>query len=272
MYFKFWGVRGSIATPEKDKLKYGGNTTCFELIDDDGNIIIFDAGSGIRKLGKYLVEKNNHRKINLFFTHYHWDHTQGLPFFAPIYRPDTELIMYGAKRGKMGIKEALGGQLSKLYFPVSLDHMSANKQFIDLQRDEKITIGNNVIYWRNLNHPQGCFGFRIENKNRIIAISTDNEHIPGKISENVSFLAQDSDIFIYDCNYTDEEYQNGHQGWGHSTPQEGIKIAKKAKAKKFVLFHHDPSHPDDFLDKMVNETKKLFPNSIGAKEGLVLEL
>lgn len=267
MYFKFWGVRGSVATPDKDKLKYGGNTTCFEYSDDLGNTVIFDAGSGIRRLGKTLIQSNNHKKIYLFFTHYHWDHTQGLPFFQPIYRPDTELIMYGAKRGKIGINEALAGQLSRLYFPVSLEKMSATKKFIDLGSNETVKIGNSKIHVRSLNHPQGCLGFKIENGDKVITICTDTEHVEGKLNKNVLFLAENSDLFIYDCHYTPEEYDNGHQGWGHSTYEEGIKIVNEINAKKFVLFHHDPDHNDTFMDEKVRKAKELFPESYGAIEG-----
>lgn len=256
MYFKFWGVRGSIATPEGDRLKYGGNTTCFEYSDDKGNVIIFDAGSGIRKLGFELIENDNHKKLHMFFTHYHWDHTLGLPFFAPIFHPETDLIMYGARRGDMGIVEALSGQLSKLYFPVSLEKMSAKKEFVDLRPNEIIMIGDNKILIKNLNHPQGCFGYRIENGSKVITICTDNEHLSNRLSDNVLELARNSDLFIYDCNYTPEEYNNGKQGWGHSTFEEGIKHAKEAGVKQFVLCHHDPDHNDDFLDNMVDNAKK----------------
>ncbi|MFC1725714.1 MBL fold metallo-hydrolase [candidate division KSB1 bacterium] len=271
MHIRFWGVRGSIATPEKNKLKYGGNTTCFEINDDDGNILIFDAGSGIRKLGKELKE-NNDKKLNLFFSHYHWDHTQGLPFFAPMFNPESEIIMHGAKRGNIGTKEALSGQLSRLYFPVPLDKMPAKKDFLDLKHGEIIEIGNNKIHSRNLNHPQGCLGYRIENGDKVITICTDTEHMPGKLSKDILTLAENSDLFIYDCNYTTGEYLKGHQGWGHSTAEEGIKLAKEANVKKFVLCHHDPDHIDDFLDKMVVDAKKQFPDSIGAMEGQTIEI
>ncbi len=271
MQLKFWGVRGSIATPEAEKLGYGGNTTCLEIRDPEGNILIFDAGTGFRNLGQELLKITTPLELHLFFTHLHLDHTFGIPFFIPIYKPTTDINIYGEPRGGKSFKKILSGQFSKYYSPVSFNIMPSKKTFNDLN-GEPVKIGKTTVTHSELNHPDGCKGYRIENRGKSIVIATDHEHFEDRDNENLIELAEDADILIYDCQYTEDEYNNVTKGWGHSTWYEGVKAAKKAKVKTLAMFHHDPYHNDEFVDNLVKMAKKDFPNTFGAKDHMVVEL
>ncbi|MCG8492979.1 MAG: MBL fold metallo-hydrolase [Sneathiellales bacterium] len=268
---KFWGVRGSIATPSADHMKYGGNTSCVELIAGD-RVIIFDAGTGVRMLGNCLI--NRGIKDYLFLqSHTHWDHINGFPFFAPVYRDDVNIEIHaGHLAHTCGIHQVLSSQMCQPTFPVPFAELAANISFRDFHAGESFSLGDGIeVRTAPLNHPDGGTGYRVEYDGVTICYVTDTEHVLGRTDENVLSLIEDADLVIYDSTYTDEEYPQ-FVGWGHSTWQEGIRLCQAANAKQLAIFHHDPSHDDAFMDKVAEEAAKSWDGAFVAQEGLSLEL
>lgn len=273
-HVKFWGVRGSIPCPGAETVRYGGNTTCLEMLVG-GERLIFDGGTGIRVLGESLLPIMPVQG-HIFFTHTHWDHIQGFPFFVPAFIGGNTFKIYGipAADGST-IKQRLHDQMLHPNFPVPLQIMQGNLQFYDLEMDQEITLGEIRIEMRSLNHPGGSIGYRVEWRDLVVVFITDTEHCPDHLDENVLHLARQADVLIIDATYTDAEYYDPYQsrvGWGHSTWQEAVKIARAAEVKKLILSHHDPSHGDDFLDAIAEEAMLAFPPTLMAREGMSLEL
>ena len=273
MKVKLYGVRGALPVCGLEFQKYGGNTTCICItLEQAGRIIIVDAGTGIRKLGKDLMEQDVKTRINLSFTHFHWDHIQGFPFFAPAYDAATRLKLHvmGCDRQFMDIKDIFSKQMQEQYFPVQLDAMGGTFEFLN-HGDEETFYGTKVTA-----APQhhkiagGSYGLRVEDESGIVTICTDAEHING-IDQNILDLAKDADLLIHDGQYTDEEYKK-FKGWGHSTWRQCAEVAKLAGVKKLVITHHDPDHDDAFLDAMEAECQAIFPNSSFAREGMEISI
>ncbi len=295
MIIKFWGVRGSIPTPGKDTIEFGGNTTCIEIVTESKERIIFDAGTGIRVLGLELMKTEfgqGKGKAHIFFTHSHWDHIQGFPFFAPAYigRKDmqgnriadccNEFNLYGAADVGDRLEATLRGQMDNYYFPVDLGYLSSSINFKTL-KDNQVTIGNTKISALKLVHPNGVLGYRIDDGKSSIALATDCEHpSDGTIDQNLLKLAQGVDVLIYDGQYTPEEYAPhkfdlpgpGKQGFGHSTAEEGVRAARAAGAKRLIITHHDPLHDDELLRRMEENTRRLYASTDFAREGMTVEL
>jgi phosphoribosyl 1,2-cyclic phosphodiesterase len=268
MKIRVWGARGSIPSPCPDTVRFGGNTSCI-TVDFDEFFIIFDAGSGIRLFGDWLLSNKNLLKGHLFFTHYHADHVQGFPFFAPAYIPGNRLDIYGTNYYDKFIKDILVQLMKSPTFPVGIETMKADLNFIDLiKEDTKEIIFQDklvaTVKTMPLRHPDGAIGYRLEETKtgRVFVYATDTEHKDdGSLDENIKDLAQGADVLFYDAQYTKEEYYglNGKMSketWGHSTWEEGIKIAGAAGAKELFLFHHDPSHTDSILTHIENEAKE----------------
>ncbi|MGD2181500.1 MBL fold metallo-hydrolase [Lusitaniella coriacea] len=271
----FWGVRGSIPCPGATTVRYGGNTPCVEM-QVGGERLIFDGGTGLRLLGQSLLSQMP-IEARIFFTHSHWDHIQGFPFFTPAFIPGNCFHLYGAvSPNGATIKQRHNDQMLHPNFPVPLQIMQADLKFYDLKIGETIAVNQDVsIETAKLNHPGEAVGYRVNWRGISVAYVTDTEHFPGKLDPNVLQLATKADVLIIDAAYTDEEYYSETSpkvGWGHSTWQEAVKMAKAAKVKQLVIFHHDPMHNDDFLDRLAEEVKEAFPNSILAQEGKSLEL
>lgn len=267
---KFWGTRGSIPCPGADTVKYGGNTTCFEITCGKKRVLI-DAGTGIRLLGKQImIEEANFLDADLFFTHTHMDHIQGLPFFAPLYNPMSNVRLHAGHLGgeKYDLHGIIGTMLMKdPVFPVPSSLIEQACTFSDYDCGEVFDLGDDILITTGkLNHPNGACGYRIEYKGKAIAICTDTEHYEGRIDENVLALAQDAEVMVYDSAYTDEEYPK-FKGWGHSTWQEAIKVAEAAEVKQTFLFHHDPSHNDEKMDQIAKEVAKIKKGVRPAIEG-----
>ena len=272
---RFWGVRGSIACPGPKTVRYGGNTSCIEMCVG-GQRIIFDGGTGLRGLGQSLL-KDMPLKASMFFTHSHWDHIQGFPFFIPAFVPGNQFDIYGTiTPDGSTIEQRLNSQMLHPNFPVPLQIMGSTLNFFDIEKEEAVKLGDGVrIDNALLNHPGEAVGYRVSWNGHAAAYITDTEHYTDRIDENVVRLSQDADILIYDATYTDEEYYNEKSskvGWGHSTWQEAVKVAQAANVKKLVIFHHDPVHDDDFMDSIKDLTAEKFPNSLVAWEGLELDL
>ena len=275
MRVKFWGVRGSTPVPEQGFLRYGGNTPCVELIVDSDHKIIFDSGTGIRNLGEQVSRSNPDEPLefHIFFSHLHWDHTQGLPFFKPIFEEKNRVVFYGRKYENSKFYDKLKVLMGDIYFPVPFDHLPSQVEVIEINGDEPIIIGDISVTAKQLSHPGGCLGFRVEHDGKVFTYATDNEHPEEGFDSNMMELAKDADILVYDGQYTPEEYLDGHIGWGHSTFAEGVKIAEEVNVKKLVLFHHDPNHTDEFIDEnIVAPAQALSSNVIAAQERLLLTL
>lgn len=270
----FWGVRGSIACPGLTTVRYGGNTPCVEM-QVAGQRLIFDGGTGIRVLGQRMLSQMP-VEASIFFTHTHWDHIQGFPFFTPAFIKGNRFHIYStvAPNGDT-IEQRLNGQMRHPNFPVPLQVMGADLHFYNLEPQQALQIGDVTIENAPLNHPGQATGYRVSWQGCSAAYITDTEHFADRLDENVLYLARNADVMIYDATYTDEEYYSERSskiGWGHSTWQEAVKIAIAAGVKKLVIFHHDPLHDDDFMDQMGEQVSRAFPNSLIAWEGLSLQI
>lgn len=269
---KFWGVRGSIACPSPNHIGFGGNTSCIE-VSAGGVHIVFDAGTGIRNLGTWMLRKGvNHAHILL--SHTHWDHINGFPFFVPAFIPGNNFhIMAGhVPDDQGGIRKVLSGQMAQPFFPVPLEAMRAGLTFEDFNAGDSFSIGDNVlIKTMPLNHPNGATGYRVEHRGKSMCYVTDTEHVPGEPDQNVLELIEGSDMVIYDSTYTEEEFLD-KVGWGHSTWEEGVKLCKMAGAKMLAIFHHDPAHDDEFMEKLELEARKTWSGAIIARENMRVNL
>ncbi|HUO59962.1 MAG TPA: MBL fold metallo-hydrolase [Candidatus Acidoferrales bacterium] len=272
MKIKFWGVRGSTPTPQPENMRYGGNTSCVELRIGE-ELFIFDCGTGFRNLGKQLSAEQNGNPLeaHVFLTHYHWDHIQGIPFFAPLYgNPQNRFYFHSHGRNR-GLQRALEDQMNDPYFPVNMAAMSAKCSFEHLE-ETKLEFDGCTIRSRWLNHPQGCLGFRIETSSGTLVYATDNEPGDKALDKSVRELAEGADILICDAQYLPEQYQASRRGWGHSHWREAIDIAMSAGARELVLFHHDPDHDDASIDQIVKNASDFYPKVQAAYEGLELAL
>ncbi|GAB4360606.1 MAG: MBL fold metallo-hydrolase [Cyanophyceae cyanobacterium] len=268
---RFWGVRGSIPAPGKSTIRYGGNTSCIEM-HVGGRRLIFDGGTGLRMMSNALPPGEPFEGY-MFFTHYHWDHIQGVPFFKPLFREDATIAVFGAKTNTgEEIEHHFSHRILHNNSPIPLSRLKANLTFENLTPGDKFTIAGDIhIETGQLNHPNGAMGYRVTWNGKTIVYATDTEHLPDRLDEQVVNLARGADVLIYDAMYTDEEYhspQSSKVGWGHSTWQEGLKVAKAAGVKHFAVFHHEPNHSDDFLDDLEVQVKAADEHAFLAKEGM----
>ena len=290
-FVKFWGTRGSIPTPGSWTRVYGGNTSCVEVRFDD-HVFICDAGSGIRELGKNLVERNLEQKVlHLFITHTHWDHIQGFPFFIPAHVPDFQIYLYGTTGDDTSRYRLISGQMTSAYFPVDFGDLKARVIADIIEEEGKVINGTNVKCFPT-NHPGGCFGYRFENGGRSIAYVTDNE-IP--LTDDDTFPDPESkgvlrampkdlldavanvDLMIIDSQYDDLQYAE-HIGWGHTSCFSATDLGIQAGVKAMALFHHDPECSDEEVDRKVEscrERAEKFGSELvvfAAREGVELKI
>jgi phosphoribosyl 1,2-cyclic phosphodiesterase len=273
----FWGVRGSTPTVDPATWRYGGNTPCLELIAPDGTQIILDCGTGLRMLGSRWAMPDAGRlpESHIFVTHYHWDHIQGIPFFAPLYAENNQFHFYSFRSkflGRDSLKQVFETQMALPYFPVDMSAMNAKRKFQEVAGGDSFTIGENKITTRWLNHPQGCLGFRIETPAGTVTYATDNEPGDAELDKSLRELAEGSDIFINDAQYTPEQLASTRRGWGHSTWLEGAHVAREINAKTLVLFHHDPDSTDRMVDTILRQARDEFDSVFAASEGMVITL
>lgn len=268
---RFWGVRGSIACPGPETVRYGGNTSCIE-IRCGGRLLVFDGGTGLRVLGNELLKQGRRVEVDLFYSHTHLDHIVGLPFFAPCYDAKSRIrIWAGHLSPPLGIEAVLNKMMVAPLFPIPMDIFAARVQFTDFRAGEVLKPHPGIrLRTAPLNHPNGATGYRVEYGGKSVAYITDTEHRPDELDANILDLVDGADVMIYDATYTDAEYP-GHRDWGHSTWQEGVRLADAARVRTLVLFHHDPGHDDDFMDRIAAEARHARPGTIVAQEGMVLE-
>ena len=268
---RFRGVRGSTPAPGKDHLQYGGNTPCIEIRTASNQILIFDGGSGIRELGNQLVEEYQQTdlSLNLFLTHFHWDHIQGIPYFKPMFSPTTNLAVHSWTTVEE-TQQALEGQMKSPYFPVGFPNVSARLSF-DQIKSRRVKIGDVWVESFPLNHPQGAYGYRVEAEGASIVYATDLEHGNTQLDTTLRDYAAGADVLIYDAQYTEQEYAS-HRGWGHSTWKEATHVARDARVKRLFLFHLDPSHTDSQVAESERQARAEFDAASAAREGLVVQL
>ncbi len=266
---RFWGVRGSVPCPGPDTARYGGNTPCVEM-RCGAHLIILDAGTGLRPLGNALEGVID---ADIFLSHCHIDHICGMPFFAPGYDPSSRLRLWaGNLLPEFTLAQAMGRLMDGPLFPTGFAALEPMVQCRDFRCGETLRPQPDVIVrTAALNHPDRATGYRFEYQGHAIAYLTDTEHQPGMPDRNVLALAAGADLMIYDSTYTDAEFPE-HRGRGHSTWQEGMRLANAAGAKRLIVFHHDPDHDDDFLDGVAAEAQAARPGTIVAAEGLTLRL
>ena len=278
MKLKFYGTRGSIPICDAGFQQFGGNTSCFQITFPDINqIAIVDAGTGIRNLGRDLrAMGHKQEQIVLAFTHFHWDHIQGFPFFSPAYDPEQKLTILTLGKGQeiSDLREVFETQMQSVYFPVQLDRMGARFRFVQIEKaTEHFKEMNNAatkITAQKLNHPGGVYGFRIERQGKVLVICTDVEH-GAEIDPNVVALAKDADLLVHDAQYTAEELE-GRRGWGHSSYDQAMQVAEMAGVKRLAMTHHDPDHDDEFLTRLEKLCQERFKESVLAREGMELEM
>jgi phosphoribosyl 1,2-cyclic phosphodiesterase len=270
---RFWGVRGSLATPGPATLRTGGNTSCVE-VRCGGELIIFDMGTGLKPLGNSL-RKQGPVRANLFVSHYHWDHIVGLPFFGPAYDPRSELTIHGATRKGRDVRQILAGQMIDPYFPVDLGIFNARLRFVPLQDGGHANLGEVRVYAFELNHPGGALGYRVECGDKALVYATDFEHGTGADDRLVE-VSRGADLMIFDAQYTPSEYEapppQGRKGWGHSTYEMGATLARLAGVKQLALFHHEPERDDEGIEEIAGLARRIHPGAFAAREGLLVEV
>jgi phosphoribosyl 1,2-cyclic phosphodiesterase len=274
MLVRIWGCRGSLATPGRETLRYGGNTSCVEVECDDGTQIILDAGTGIRGLGRRLAA-NGSAPIHLCLTHLHLDHIEGIGFFAPIFDANTEVHVWGPRSSVRSLEERLARYLSAPLFPVELGDLPATFVFHDVE-DAPWAIGGARLEASPISHPGATVGYRIEADGGTIAYLPDHEPAVGVDLDRLTTdwisgfeLAEGVDVLIHDAQYTDVEYGE-HVGWGHSSLSQAILFGSITAVGRLLLFHHDPLHSDEDLDSFQKRAHELW-QGVGTPPELAFE-
>jgi len=268
---RFWGVRGSIACAGREFGVFGGNTPCVEMQVGE-HLLIFDAGSGARCLGSCLAPRGV-RRFDLFFSHCHYDHIEGVPFFEPLYNPEMQIAIWsGHHLDGATTEDMLNSFMQAPFFPVGPEVFRANLDYHTFHAGDVLEPHEGIVIRTvRLHHGNGSVGYRIEHAGKSVCYVTDTEHPEFGRDETVIGLIRDADIVIYDTMYTPEEYR-GAKGFGHSTWLEGVELCDAARAKRLVLFHHNPRHNDQRLAKLEAEAMRQRPGTLAAREGMVITL
>ena len=299
MKITFWGVRGSIPTPGPTTVVYGGNTACVSVEIDD-TILIFDAGTGIRLCGNYLLSKKKHITGAIFISHTHWDHIQGFPFFVPAYIPGNTFSMFGPPSDvqNQSLKQIMELQTNYEYFPISLSQLGATLQYIDC-KEGCVDYSSFTIDTCRINHPVACLAYKLEYQDKIFIYGGDHEPFRNIYRDSQSLdefdedflneldlnakeqnqkiidFCKNADIVSWDGQYSDTEYES-KKNWGHSSHSADIKLAEHASIKHLLITHHDPMSTDEILKEYENDANKIAQHkgfSLDfAKEGMVIEL
>jgi phosphoribosyl 1,2-cyclic phosphodiesterase len=284
----FWGTRGSIPSPGPSTVRYGGNAPCVELRTDDGWLIILDAGTGIRELGRQLLERDNGEPVagDIFLTHAHWDHIQGIPFFAPLFRKGNRFTIWGSKSLQTSIDRVVRDQMSPVVFPVSFEELQARIDFQELAEERRQGNGYEVAAM-GVRHPGGALGYRFTTGNadgRALVYVSDNElsvdaryDDPPRWREKLVSFVRGASVLVHDTMYTAAEYRS-FVGWGHSTHEQAVELALDAEVERLVLGHHRPERSDDEVDRCVESCRALVARRgrhlevLAAAEGMSLKV
>jgi diguanylate cyclase (GGDEF)-like protein len=285
VHVRFWGTRGSIASPGDRTTRFGGNTSCVELRAPDGTLIVLDCGTGARELGLHLLQSTPQPlRLHLFIGHTHWDHIQGFPFFVPAFVPGAELNVYAPLGFQQSLEEAMAGQMEYSYFPVKLRDLRSRIHFTELE-EGFFRVGGVLVETQYLNHTAPTIAYRLSAGGATVAYVTDHEpfwkpdngqfHHPGD-QRHVAFM-HEADLVIHDAQYTEDEYR-GRVGWGHATPDYAVDVCLAAGVKRLALFHHDPTHDDTQMATIEATARKRVADRGGAlevfaaREGMTLDI
>ena len=286
---QFWGTRGSIPSPGPLTVRYGGNTPCVEVRTSDGWLVVLDAGTGIRELGRALIERANGAPIqgDIFLTHAHWDHIQGIPFFAPIFQRGNHFTIWGSKSLSSSIDRVVRDQMSPVVFPVTFEELDATIDFRHLAEGEKCAGKGYEVTAMEVRHPGGALGYRFTetgSKGRSLVYISDNElgdaeryGPPNGWRQRLVDFTRGAAVLVHDATYTTEEYDH-HRGWGHSTFHDAVEFAMEAGVGTLVLFHHEPRRTDDEVDRRTEACRELVKERggtlqvVAAAEGLTLNV
>ena len=282
MNVKVWGARGSIPTPGRDTMRYGGNTSCVQVTLGDGTLVVLDAGTGIRTMG--LALGTGEQPVTILLTHLHLDHIQGLMFFAPCFHPDSEIVIYGPPASDASLLDRIARYISAPLSPVELRELPCQVSFREAPR-ASWQIGSATVHAQAVSHRGPTLGYRIEDGDTTLAYIPDHEPALGAPIATLDDewisgleLARDADLLIHDAQYTDGEYPN-HLGWGHSALSDALAFGARANAGRMLLFHHEPLHDDDLLDALGAQARTRWqalahdPRTIAmAREGMELEV
>jgi phosphoribosyl 1,2-cyclic phosphodiesterase len=269
---KFWGTRGTRPTPGRKTLRYGGNTACIEVRTDDNQLIILDSGSGICELGNELSGPVN---AYLLISHTHWDHIQGFPFFGPNFVRGSRLIVIGPKGSMKSLQSAFADQMDPVYFPLTMDQMPVELEFREIAAGDSFEAGGVKVTTHTMHHPIATFGYRLEDDGKVFVFATDQEPYtdPGELDRKVLKMkaenrpaeeiealwpnryidwCRNADLLVHDAQYSAHEYSH-HRGWGHSSFDYALLVARQAAARQLAFFHHDPMHSDHEVEAMVED-------------------
>lgn len=269
---RFWGVRGSLPTCHPDVLGTGGNTACVEVTVADGPTVVLDLGTGARALGADLLLRADGQPLDLhvFLSHFHWDHIQGLPFFAPLYAAGHRLTFYAS--GTEGAPAALlAEQMRAPFFPVEFGETASEHRFVPITPDAGVQVGPLTVQPFAVHHTQDVLGFRLDAHGASVVYLTDYEHGDAATDAHLRTVAAGADLLICDAQYTPEEYAL-YKGWGHTTWEEAARLATDAGVERLALFHHDPSHSDAVLAGILAAAQAHFPLTMLAAEGVRVDL
>jgi phosphoribosyl 1,2-cyclic phosphodiesterase len=254
-----WGTRGSLPSPGSDTVRYGGNTSCVEMTGRGGEHLIFDAGSGIRPLGEALARVSRDLSADLFLTHFHWDHVQGLPFFAPIYSESSTIWIHGAVQGDLDLPTLVAGTMGPVYFPVPFEAVAAQVQFGEVT-GAVVERGGLTITSHRLRHPTRTYGYRVDSGGGSVSYLPDNELVGGSYDvpagwyRSLCRFLEGTDVLFHDAMFTDAEYPR-YEGWGHSSMSQAIQLAEDAGVRRLCLFHHSPGRTDAELTRLVSDAR-----------------
>lgn len=283
---RFWGTRGSIPSPGPTTVRYGGNTPCVEVRTANGHLIVLDAGTGIRELGRSLIERANGAPIegDIFLTHVHWDHIQGIPFFAPLFQRGNRFKIWGSKAHEPDLGRVMRAQMAPVVFPVAFEQLDATVEFCDLDAARGSTNGYDVTAFE-VRHPGGAVAYRFAESRpdapSFVYISDNELGAGGQYDSRPDWrrrlvdFVRGAGVLVHDSTYTADEYAN-HRGWGHSSYEDAVELALDAGVNTLVLFHHKPERTDDEVDEVVAhcrtlvETRRARLRVIAAAEGLIL--
>ena len=264
MRIQFWGTRGSIAKPGPSTARYGGNTACVEIRSARGTLVIIDCGTGGHALGQKLMSAGAEGvRGHILISHTHWDHIQGIPFFAPLFVPGNDWNIYGPKGPGQSLRDTLTGQMQYTYFPITLDQCAARIRYHDLV-EGAFEIEDIKVYAQYLNHPALTLGYRLEADGIAVVYCSDHEpysrelatgagEITGQDLRHAEFIDR-ADLLIHDAQYTAEEYET-KVGWGHSSFEYVMRLGQFAGVKRVALTHHDPLRDDDALDRLLTRVR-----------------